>query len=228
MTYLQARSDEEKNRRKKAILSAAKDLFYERGYGVPVEEIAARAKLSKATLYLYFKNKDELYVAAIREGFLTLEERLQNAIQPDGSVEESLNALLHAFVDHMLDNRKFFRMTQHYLAEDFRERISSDPDQLLEQEINRLFPYVTQVIERGMDQGIFRKDLKAGDFRTIAWRMATGLLDLAVADESASIREGRWAELFRKAITIILEGARARRDKGGWSPEKGRPEVAGF
>lgn len=219
MTYLQARSDEEKNLRKKAIIAAAKDLFYEKGYGVPVDEIAKKAKLSKATLYLYFRNKDELYVAAIREGFLRLEESFQRTLAPDLSVEESLESVLYAFLNYMLENRKFFRMTQHYLAEDFRERISSDPDQRLDKEIRRLLPYVTRIVERGMDEGVFRKDLRPSDFTTIAWRMSTGLLDLAVSDETANTREGRWAELFQRAMAILMEGARARRNNGSQSVE---------
>ena len=43
MTHLQARSEKEKNRRKKVIVAAAKKLFYDKGYSVSVDEIAAAA-----------------------------------------------------------------------------------------------------------------------------------------------------------------------------------------
>ncbi len=209
MSFLQARSEEEKSRRRQAIVSAAKDLFYERGYGAAVDEIAQRARLSKATLYLYFRNKDELYLGAIKEGFRALERKLSRAAAPDGTVEENLERVLYAFVEHMLENRKFFRMTQHYLAGDFRERFSSHSDQLLETEIRRLLPHVVRIIERGMREGLFSGDVNPDDLTIIAWRMAAGILDLAVGDESASTTTGRWAGLFQYSLALLLEGAKA-------------------
>ena len=46
------------------ITAAAKAVFFEKGYfSSTIDEIARRAGISKGTVYLYFKNKDELYVA---------------------------------------------------------------------------------------------------------------------------------------------------------------------
>ena len=54
----------EKEQRRVAILDAAKEIFSRKGYqGATMEEIAARAELSPATLYLYFNNKSELYAS---------------------------------------------------------------------------------------------------------------------------------------------------------------------
>jgi AcrR family transcriptional regulator len=62
-------------RRKQArpaeIVSAALDVFAERGFAAAtLDEVAARAGISKGTLYLYFPNKDALFRAMVRETVL--------------------------------------------------------------------------------------------------------------------------------------------------------------
>lgn len=63
-------------RRKEArpaeLLAAALELFVEKGYaGTRLEDVAARAGVSKGTLYLYFDNKEELFKAVVRENIVT-------------------------------------------------------------------------------------------------------------------------------------------------------------
>lgn len=54
----------EREKRVAEIMEAAKAVFFEKGYfGSTIDEIAKRAGISKGTVYLYFKNKDELYVS---------------------------------------------------------------------------------------------------------------------------------------------------------------------
>lgn len=58
-----------KDARPQEIVQAALDLFVERGYAATrAEDVAARAGVSKGTLYLYFANKEELFRAVISEG----------------------------------------------------------------------------------------------------------------------------------------------------------------
>lgn len=61
-----ARTDEAKERRRRALLDAALEVFFERGLSAArMEDVAARAGLSKGTLYLYFASKEALFAALI-------------------------------------------------------------------------------------------------------------------------------------------------------------------
>ena len=61
---IQERKEREKERRKQQILVAAKRVFSEKGFNkATMEDIAQEAELSPGTLYLYFKNKEELYAS---------------------------------------------------------------------------------------------------------------------------------------------------------------------
>jgi AcrR family transcriptional regulator len=76
----QPKQDRRWTRRKEArpaeLMSAALDLFVERGFAATrLDEVAARAGVSKGTLYLYFPSKEELFKAVIRSGIVPLIER---------------------------------------------------------------------------------------------------------------------------------------------------------
>ncbi|MDD4910792.1 MAG: TetR/AcrR family transcriptional regulator [Sideroxydans sp.] len=68
---------EPRQRRKEArpaeLLSAALDLFVERGYAATkLDDIAIKARVSKGTLYLYFDSKEALFKAVIEQGILPM------------------------------------------------------------------------------------------------------------------------------------------------------------
>jgi AcrR family transcriptional regulator len=57
-----------KEARPEEITAAALELFVERGYAATrLEDVAARAGISKGTLYLYFADKEDLFKAVVRE-----------------------------------------------------------------------------------------------------------------------------------------------------------------
>ncbi|MEO5658194.1 MAG: TetR/AcrR family transcriptional regulator [Polaromonas sp.] len=63
-----AKRERRKQARPGELLDAALDLFVEKGFAATrVEEVAARAGVSKGTLFLYFPSKDELFKAVVRE-----------------------------------------------------------------------------------------------------------------------------------------------------------------
>jgi TetR/AcrR family transcriptional regulator len=65
---LSAKRERRKEARPGELLDAALDLFVEKGFaGTRAEEVAARAGVSKGTLFLYFQSKEELFKAVVRE-----------------------------------------------------------------------------------------------------------------------------------------------------------------
>lgn len=89
-----------RQRRKEArpaeLMVAALDLFVERGFAVTkLDDIAARAGVSKGTLYLYFANKEELFKAVIQQGVLpVLAEGEEMLAQHQSDARSLLQAML--------------------------------------------------------------------------------------------------------------------------------------
>ena len=93
------RWERRKEARPAELLAAALDLFVEKGYaGTRLEDVAARAGVSKGTLYLYFANKDDLFKAVARENIVTpLAEVAQDVRDFDGSSADLLRKLIGAW-----------------------------------------------------------------------------------------------------------------------------------
>jgi AcrR family transcriptional regulator len=88
-----------KQARPQELLLAALELFVEKGFSATrSEEVAARAGVSKGTLYLYFPSKEELFKAVVRTNVSALiAEGQVLADQFAGSSAELLRRLLHAW-----------------------------------------------------------------------------------------------------------------------------------
>lgn len=89
-----------RQRRKEArpaeLTAAALDLFVERGFAATkLDDVAARAGVSKGTLYLYFASKEELFKAVIQQGILPVVEEGESMLtQHQGDASSLLRGLL--------------------------------------------------------------------------------------------------------------------------------------
>ncbi len=92
-----------RQRRKEArpaeLMAAALELFVERGFAATrLDDVAARAGVSKGTLYLYFDSKEALFKAVIREGIVPLLEEGAGLVDSfEGSAADLLHTLLGAW-----------------------------------------------------------------------------------------------------------------------------------
>ena len=93
----QPRWTRRKHARPEEITAAALELFVERGYaGTRLDDVAARAGVSKGTVYLYFANKEELFKAVVREGLVSPITEFRSAVleQHQGSAFELLRMMV--------------------------------------------------------------------------------------------------------------------------------------
>ena len=100
---IQERKQRERERRRQQIIVAAKRVFSEKGYSKStMEDIAREAELSPGTLYLYFKNKDELYASLSLRILQYLNIRLEDVkkekdIQPRQKIAAIKEALFDVY-----------------------------------------------------------------------------------------------------------------------------------
>ena len=80
MSYLAERREEEKERRRLEIIEAAERLYAGRGWdGLTMDQLAREARLSRALLYVYFKDRAELHLAIVARAFELLRQRFSEA-----------------------------------------------------------------------------------------------------------------------------------------------------
>jgi AcrR family transcriptional regulator len=110
----------EKEQRKKEILDAAERLFFSRRYeDVSMEEIARSVELNKATIYLYFENKEALYAAIVLRGIAILREKYTECMDQKvpGIVKVALMG--QAYYRFSQEYPEYLRMVHFYGTEQF-------------------------------------------------------------------------------------------------------------
>ncbi|HKJ03210.1 MAG TPA: TetR/AcrR family transcriptional regulator [Longimicrobiales bacterium] len=150
------------------ILEAALHVFAERGLaGARVEDIAEAAGVSKGTVYLYFKGKEELFKEAVRGQVGRTLEGLA-AAAPPGNPVERLDRFVTAYWAH-LRRPAFGRLYRLILAElhQFPELSRFYADEVS----GRILLLSREIIADGVERGVFR-DVEP----QVASRMLVGLL----------------------------------------------------
>jgi len=94
------RKQREKERRREDIIAAARKVFSAKGFNsATMEEIASAAELSPGTLYLYFKNKEELHTSLSINILKHLGNEIKQVVHQDISVEEKIERFRDVFID---------------------------------------------------------------------------------------------------------------------------------
>jgi AcrR family transcriptional regulator len=201
------------------ILSAALDCFAERGFAATrLEDIAARAGVTKGTLYLYFPGKEELFKALVRQELLPNVERLEAAAAGPGTATDMLGQLVAVWAGHVAPSR-----------------ISVLPKLVIAEAGN--FPelakfYHDEVIQRGLPvlRSILRRGVESGEFRPIdvehtAFCVIGPLLLSVLWKHSFEPHAGRSldvAALCRAHLDTLLNGLRRPAAPGRAKPSNAR------
>jgi len=144
-----------KDERPQELLDAALELFVEKGFAATrSEEVAARAGVSKGTLYLYFPSKEELLKAVIRERLSSQiaagAERIQGF---QGSSADLLLEVLGGWWEHLYDSpasgvfKLIITEVRNFpdLAEFYRQEVVQPSQQI-----------IGNILQQGIDRGEFR------------------------------------------------------------------------
>jgi AcrR family transcriptional regulator len=102
-----------RDQRRDTIMNVAREMFFQHGYGgTSMSAIAARLGGSKGTLYNYFKSKEELFEAQVRDQCEAAAGRLLNAIAGDAPPEQALTEFGCDYLQHLYSEKtvKLFRI----------------------------------------------------------------------------------------------------------------------
>lgn len=207
---IQERKEREKERRRQQIIVAAKRVFTKKGLSkTTMEDIAKESELSPGTLYLYFKNKEELYASLSLRILQFLSIRVAQVIEEDNAgPPEKLDKLIAAMYEvYEFDPMVIINMFHLQSSETLR---NLSPELL--QEINTLsqkaLGHIASIFRDGMEQGYFieRHPIALAD---IFWSLFSGVIlweaSKKVIDEDKDYLKSTLAtafELFCRGIRI--------------------------
>jgi AcrR family transcriptional regulator len=146
---------ERRDTRPQEIVAAAFEEFAAHGYAATrLEDVAARARVSKGLPYLYFKTKEELFKAVVRSvitsHFDVMREKMETT---DLSVEAFLKGPFLSFIQELVGSKRAF-IVRLLIAEGHKHpELTSF---YYEQVVSRGIETLTRLIDRGVERGEFR------------------------------------------------------------------------
>ena len=153
----------EHEKRRKEILEKAFDVFVDDGFeGTTFQKIADRCGITRTTLYIYFKNKKDIFNYSIKLFLAKVEEDIQLILSDThGSVDKITNVLINIF--QLLEENRHLLM----VILDFFLHISknnTNPDQIVRRRTLRLRRILSSMVIEGVKSG----ELKSIDIKTAA------------------------------------------------------------
>jgi TetR/AcrR family transcriptional regulator len=152
---VQAKRERRKEARPGELLDAALDLFVEKGFAATrAEEVAARAGVSKGTLFLYFPSKEELFKAVVRENISgRFQEWNQEFERFEGNTPDMLRYCLKVWWERIGASRAS-GITKLIISE---ARNFPDIAAFYQQEVIKPGQaLIRKILQRGVDRGEFR------------------------------------------------------------------------
>ncbi|SMO59649.1 TetR/AcrR family transcriptional regulator [Fodinibius sediminis] len=171
------RKRREKQQRYNRIVDAAERVIFSKGIEqATMQEIAHEAELSKGTLYLYFRSKNELYTAIARRGSDTLNQRFAKVFASDCSGLELIRRIGETYLDFVSENPEYFKAFMYYES-------MSEVDELRESEIaagceeNRreALSFMVRALQIGMQDGTIDDSFDPRELAIVLWSSTRGI-----------------------------------------------------
>ncbi|MGP9764916.1 TetR/AcrR family transcriptional regulator [Halomonas sp. AOP13-D3-9] len=176
------RADAQKNR--ELILTAAEELFLEKGAGVPLEEVAKRAGVGIGTLYRRFPTREALLAATSNERFLSLAEtsRARDSDLTPGDA-------VRAYLEELARNMSIYQS----LAASIGTIIQCGTPGC-----NAITAEGHRLLQRGQEAGAIRRDVTYEDFIYVVTAISIAIEN----DRSSKSRIGHLVDLFLNGVSV--------------------------
>ena len=155
--------EQEREQRRNYILEAAEKLFFSKGYdNVSMDDIAKEIGLNKATVYLYFKNKESLFFAVVLRGARILNDMINEKVKRCGTGIEILDALGIAYFEFVGKYPDYSKAYLYFRSERFSidnsDDLCDDAKKIIELR-RKEFVIACNAVRSGINEGTIRPDL---------------------------------------------------------------------
>ena len=192
-------TSEYKTEVKERIIQSAIECFSKYGLDrTRMDDVAQKADLSKGTLYLYFKSKEDLFYVICENNLKVLKEQLSHIF---ATTKEDLVSNAEQFYEnfHKEEKRESEKVFCEIIAESAR---NTKLQKILYTQRIKTFNVVREYLDRQMEKGFFKKDT---DTEAIASGFVA-LYDGLIASEFLGVSVNHSKRSWRKTVRAIITG----------------------
>lgn len=213
---IKERKEREKEQRKQTIVDAAEKIFFSKGIdNATMDDVAEKAELSKGTLYLYFKNKDELFWAIHLRGLSLLSEYMRKVrIDSEGKngAELTQEAGL-SYLDYAIKHKNYFDIMMKCEGQCDDQYLGIDENfSACKIKSEESIAYLIEIIMLGQADGSISTKRKASELAIFLWGGLSGMIQLYHTDKLKNIELNDGLdkdEMLKNFINFQFESIRA-------------------
>lgn len=189
----------EHEKRKQEILQKSLDVFIDEGYeDVTFQKIADRCGITRTTLYIYFRNKNEIFLWSIKQLLTGVELAIEEIMNdPANTAEQTLRKTLDVLIDAIQENHKLFHVLQIYLIQLEKSGESAND------RVNHRVIRIRHVLNHLLILGIKNKEFKDLNVRNMN-ELLYGLVETAIF--RITVLRQKNVEDVKNSITLAING----------------------
>ncbi len=206
------RKAREKERRHNEIVDAAERLFFKRGYEhVTMDDIAEEAELSKGTLYLYFKSREDLHYAIVLRGLEILNRLIREVYDPVSSGLENILKMGEAYIRFFREHPDYFKAIMFFDVTKFEKVEAGSRLKILSADSPLIF--FMEVLEKGQKDGSITASVPPQQLAIILWSQVSGVFEfIALRGKLLEFLQIDNLELIRNQIKVLLYGLEKKKE----------------
>lgn len=161
---------------RREIIDVSKELLLKDGFAkLSMRKIAKKAGVTATSIYLYFKNKDELLLALVEESIERLTAALKEALDPAAGPVEQLEKLADAYVQYAFENPQEYEII--YMVRP--EEMPKYPREKF-QHVREIYELIASIIRSGNEQHVLDVDDPMISAYTI-WAQLHGVVSVVLS-----------------------------------------------
>ena len=209
MSYLAERRQEEKEARRNQIVDAAEEVYADIGWdATTIDQVARRARLSRALVYVYFKDKVDLHAAICERALRLLGDRFAQASERFARGLDKVEAIGRSYVAFATEVPHYFSALAHFEAQETK-CVADDSNEAASMAAGHcVHELIVECIEAGVRDGSIRGDLGNPYLTAVTlWGFMHGIIQLCATKANMFAADGiSTQQLVEHALRMVSLG----------------------
>ena len=206
ISHVLTRKERDRQLRRADILAAAERVFAQKGYhAAAMQDIAREAQYATGTVYLYFKDKEELYLSILEEKMGNLTARLKENTEHVADAEDKIRIFVQESLDSFERNQNFFRI---FFSERHKGQILKEGKIAKSLVMNQHKEFIDGLIAIGQKQKVIRNDFSPKQIAEILGSIFMSVVFGWLREEQ---KDKRLHDMADFVVDIFLSGAGRKR-----------------
>lgn len=219
------RKAREKERRRNQIIDAAEKIIFSKGLEqATMDEIAEEAELSKGTLYLYFENKTDLYIAITQRGSDLLNSKFAKVFSEEHDQKglELIRKMGETYLAFVREYPNYFTAFMYYESlSDVESLENSTYAKQCDQNRREALNFMIRALQIGMQDGSVDDSYEPKELATIIFASTRGLTAMAHASgrgrhfQLLDEIETSMSAIFENFLNLLVKGMASQKELNG-------------